>query len=134
MSIKAMEVTFPGGRRVDARYAEFTVRTDQKPENGGGGSAPAPYDLFLASIATCAGIYVLSFLQKRGLAADGAGLTARFHRDPDAHRLSKVEIEIRLPPGFPAKYREAIVRAAEQCTVERTIKDPPEFVTKVAAD
>ena len=134
MSVRTMGVTFPGGKRVDARYAGLTIRTDQKLENGGEGSAPAPYDLFLASIATCAGIYVLSFLQKRGLAAEGSGLTARFHRDPDTHRMSKVEIEIQLPPDFPAKYRGAIARAAEQCTVERTIKDPPEFVTKVVTD
>lgn len=134
MSVKAMEVTFPGGKRVDARYAGFTIRTDQKPENGGEGSAPAPYDLFMASIATCAGIYVLSFLQKRGLTAEGSGLTARFHRDPETHRMSKIELDIRLPPGFPEKYRGAIVRAADQCAVERTIMDPPEIVTKVVTD
>jgi len=134
MSVRTMDVFFPGGKRVDTRYAGFTIRTDQSPKNGGEGSAPAPYDLFMASMATCAGIYVLSFLQERSLATEGAGLTAHFHRDPETHRMSRIEIEIRLPPDFPAKYRNAIVRAAEQCTVERTIKDPPEFVTKVAAD
>jgi ribosomal protein S12 methylthiotransferase accessory factor len=129
-----MEVTFPGGKRVDALYAGFTIRTDQRLENGGEGSAPAPYDLFMASIATCVGIYVLSFLQTRGLTAEGAGLTARFHRDPETRRMSKIEIVIKLPAGFPAKYRDAIVRVAEQCSVERTIKDPPEFVTSVTGD
>ncbi len=130
MSVRAMEVVFPGGKRVDARYAGFTIRTDQRPRNGGEGSAPAPYDLFMASIATCAGIYVLAFLQKRDLTTEGASVIARFHRDPQTHRMSKIEIDIRLPPGFPEKYRGAIIRAADQCAVERTIMDPPEIVTK----
>jgi len=131
MSIRTMEVFFPGGKRVDARYAGFTIKTDQRKENGGEGLVPAPYDLFMASIATCAGIYVLSFLQKRGLATEGAGITARFHRDPGTHRLSKIDLDIRLPSDFPEKYRGAIIRAADQCAVERTIMDPPEITTKV---
>ena len=131
MSARTMEVTFPGGKRVDARYAGFTIRTDQGPDDGGEGSAPAPYHLFMASLATCAGIYVLSFLQKRDLPTEGAGITARFHRDAETHRLTRVVLDLRLPPGFPEKYRKAIVRAAEQCAVARTMADPPEIVTGV---
>ena len=64
-SIERIEVGFPGGQRVDARVRGFTIATDQSPEHGGEGSAPQPYDLFLSSIATCAGIYALKFCQSR---------------------------------------------------------------------
>ena len=134
MSVRTMEVAFPGGKRVDALYHGFTIKTDQSVQNGGEGSSPAPYDLFMASIATCAGIYVLSFLQKRDLPTEGAGITAHFHRDSETHRMSKIEIDIRLPSGFPEKYRDAIIRAADQCAVERTIMDPPKIVTKALVE
>ena len=77
-----IEVSFPGGKRVDARVGGFTMATDQPTELGGDGSAPAPFDLFLASIATCAGIYVLGFCQARGLATDGLALVQHHEVDP----------------------------------------------------
>jgi putative redox protein len=132
MKTTEMQVSFPGGKRVDAHYGGFTVKTDQSRRSGGDASAPAPYTLFLASIATCAGIYVLSFLQARKLPVEGAGLVARFGRDEQTGALQRCEIEIRLPPGFPAKYRRAIERAANECAVERAIVHPelPKFVVR----
>ncbi len=56
-----IDVTFPGQKRVAARVGSFVIATDQPPSLGGANTAPAPYDLFLASVATCAGIYALSF-------------------------------------------------------------------------
>jgi ribosomal protein S12 methylthiotransferase accessory factor len=82
---EAIQVSFPGGKRVDAQVGAFTIRTDQPTEGGGEGSAPAPYDLFLASLATCAGIYVLGFCQARGIPTDGLALTQRHELDPDTH-------------------------------------------------
>ena len=64
-------IDFPGGARVDAHFGPYTVKTDQPPSGGGQGSAPAPFSLFLASIGTCAGIYVLGFCRQRGLPTDG---------------------------------------------------------------
>ncbi len=98
-------------------------------DSGGDNSAPAPFDLFLLSIGTCAGYYVLSFLQQRGLSTDGAGIVLRREVDQDSHLPSKISLEIRLPGDFPEKYRDAVVRAAEQCAVKRALENPPAFET-----
>ena len=122
-----MEITFPGGVAVEARFADFSVRTDQPVASGGQNSAPAPFDLFLTSMGTCAGLFVLLFCQQRQLPTDGLKLSLETERDDERHRLSKVRIAILLPPDFPEKYRRAVIRAANQCSVKRAILDPPEF-------
>ena len=124
-----MEVFFPGNKKVHARYKGFVIETDQSAHGGGDGTAPAPFDLFLTSIGTCAGIFVLAFMQQRGLSTEGAGITMRTEHDREAGLISKISLEIKLPPGFPEKYRDAVVRAAEQCTVKRHLDHPPLFET-----
>jgi putative redox protein len=126
-----MEIFFPGNMRVDARYKGFLVQTDQPTASGGDESAPAPFDLFLASIGTCAGVYVLSFLRQRGLPTEGAGIVMRQERDPETKLVSKIALEIKLPTGFPQKYRKAVIRAAESCAVRRHLDNPPAFETSV---
>jgi ribosomal protein S12 methylthiotransferase accessory factor len=120
-----IEVAFPGAKRVDAHIGNFVVRTDQPTELGGDGSAVAPYDLFLASLATCAGIYVLGFCQARGLSTNGLALRQRHELDPDTKLVRRVLLELELPMGFPERYRTAIVRAAEGCKVKRTMAAAP---------
>lgn len=122
-----LTVSFPGGKRVDADGLGHTIRTDQAPEAGGEGSAPEPYLLFLASLGTCAGIYVLSFCQRRGISAEGLSLTQRMDFHPASGRLERVSLTIHIPPSFPEKYREALVRAADQCAVKKVLFDPPVF-------
>ena len=124
-----MEITFPGGKKIDASYKGFTIKTDQSVYGGGEGSAPEPFTLFLASLGTCAGIYVLSFCQQRNIDTEGLKIIQRMERDPEARLIGKITLEICLPPTFPEKYRNAVIRAAEQCTVERQLKNPPEIVT-----
>ncbi len=102
----------------------------QPVEAGGEGSAPTPFDYFLASLGTCAGIYVLSFCQQREIATEGLALTQRMElatTGDGKKKLSKGAIEITLPPGFPEKYLNAVVKAAELCAVKKAIMDPPEF-------
>jgi ribosomal protein S12 methylthiotransferase accessory factor len=130
-----MTVSFPGNLKVDAEFGGFTVHTDQPVAAGGDGSAPAPFSLFLASIGTCAGIYLLSFLKQRGLDTQEAGVTMRTVQDPETGLIGTVELELHLPADFPEKYSAAVVRAVELCAVKRHLADPPEFVvsTKAAA-
>jgi ribosomal protein S12 methylthiotransferase accessory factor len=120
-----IEVTFPGGKRVDARVGAYVVRTDQPVESGGEGSAVAPFDLFLASIATCAGIYVLGFCQARGLPTVGVKLRQEVAIDPATKLPQRVRLELTLPAAFPEKYRTAVLRAAEGCKVKKTIAAAP---------
>lgn len=122
-----LTVTFPGGKRVDAQILGHTIKTDQAPEAGGEGTAPEPYLLFLASLGTCAGIYVLSFCQRRGLSTEGIFLRQRMDFDPSGGRLERVTLAIHVPPSFPGKYRDALVRAADQCAVKKVLFDPPAF-------
>jgi ribosomal protein S12 methylthiotransferase accessory factor len=120
-----MEIVFGGGKRVNALYKGFTIKTDQPPDLGGDGSAPSPFDLFLTSIGACAGFYVFSFCQERGISTEGIQLIQRMERDPQAKMVRKIEIEIHLPEKFPEKYRGAVVKAAELCTVKKHLDDPP---------
>jgi len=120
-----IEVTFPGGKRVDARVGRFVLRTDQPVELGGEGSAVAPFDLFLASLATCAGIYVVGFCQARGLSTEGITLRQHVEVDAGTHLPSRIRLELGLPPSFPERYRVAVARAAEGCKVKKTMAAQP---------
>lgn len=122
-----MNIRFPGGLAVEAALDGLAVRTDQPEAAGGGGSAPSPFDLFLASIGTCAGYYALRFCQTRGLPTEGMTLKLTAQKDPAVKRVTRVAIEIDLPPDFPPRYRDAIVRATDQCSVKRHLLDPPEI-------
>ena len=128
-----MLIDFPGGARVDAHFNGFTVRTDQGPQGGGEASAPTPFDLFLASLGTCAGIYVLGFCRQRGLPTEGIQLRERVLRNPETRKLEAVEIDIEVPPTFPEKYHAALGRAAAPCAVKKQLEAPPaiQVATKV---
>ena len=120
-----MIIDFPGGARVDAHFGGFTVPTDQPSAGGGQGSAATPLLTFLSTIGTCAGIYVLGFCRQRGIPTDGIRLVQRMGVDPVTRLVSDVDVTIELPAGFPEKYREAVVRAADQCAVKKHFERPP---------
>ena len=122
-----MVVTLPGGKRVDTQIGAHVIRTDQPVANGGEDTAPSPFNLFLAAVGTCAGIYVAGFCQKRGLPTDGIRLRQRNHFDPETGVLRRVEIDVEVPPSFPEKYHEALVRVADQCAVKKAIQAQPVF-------
>jgi ribosomal protein S12 methylthiotransferase accessory factor len=123
-------VTLPGGRRVDAQLGAHVVRTDQPIENGGEDTAPSPYQLFLAALGTCAGIFVQGFCAKRGLSTEGIRIRERPFQDPETGTLARVELDIEVPPEFPEKYREALIRVVDQCSVKRAIQAQPTFETR----
>lgn len=122
-----MNVDFPGGMLVTAHLSGHDIPTDQPVQSGGQASAPTPFMLFLASLGACAGYYVLSFCKQRDLPTEGIRIVQRMENDPISHMISRVEIEIQLPAEFPAKYRSAVIRAAEQCTVKKHLESPPQL-------
>ena len=124
---KTIEVTFPGGKKVDAKVGTWTVNTDQSERHGGGETAPEPFQLFLASLATCSGIFALEFCTTRKIPTEGLGVTLHAERDPEQKRYTRMTTELRLPDGFPEKYEKAIKRAVDLCSVKKHILDPPEF-------
>jgi ribosomal protein S12 methylthiotransferase accessory factor len=127
-----MVIDFPGGAKVDAHFGPYTIQTDQKTADGGEGSAPTPFEVFLASLGTCAGIYVLGFCRKRGIPTEGIRIIQRSHPNPTTGMVEKVELEIQVPPSFPREYYSALIRSAELCKVKKTLEQPPQFeiVTK----
>lgn len=122
-----MQIRFPGGKKVQAVYDDMTVLTDQPVIDGGSGSAPSPFDLFLASIGTCAGYYVLSFCQKNNIPTEQIKLTAQFLRNPATHLVENIAIDIQVPKEFPEKYKSAVIKAAGLCTVKRHLEQPPQI-------
>ena len=113
-------INFPGGARVDARVRDHIIQTDQPASGGGDDSAPSPFELFLASIGTCAGIYVLGFCRQRNLPAEGIRIVQRVRADT-------IELEIQVPPAFPKQYLGALIRSAELCKVKKTLENPPQL-------
>ncbi len=124
-----MIIDFPGGAKVDAHFDQFTVKTDQPPMGGGEGSAPTPFSVFLASIGTCAGIYVLGFCRQRGLPTEGIRIIQRMQRDPATGLIGQVDLEIQVPPEFPEKYHDSLIRSANMCAVKKHLEHPPSFNT-----
>jgi ribosomal protein S12 methylthiotransferase accessory factor len=129
-----MTITFPGGARVDAAFGPYVVSTDQPAMGGGEGSAPTPFQTFLASMGTCAGIYVLGFCKQRGLETDGIRLEQRIEVDPATRMVSKVLLDIHVPADFPEKYLPALIRSAEQCAVKKHMENPPQFAIETVVD
>jgi putative redox protein len=122
-----MIIDFPGGAKVDAHFGSYTVHTDQPSMGGGDGSAPTPFAVFLASVGTCAGIYVLGFCRQRGLPTEGIRIIQRMYNDPFSGMVGKIDLEIQVPPSFPEKYRPSLVRSAELCAVKKHFESPPQF-------
>ncbi|MEJ2589511.1 MAG: OsmC family protein [Deltaproteobacteria bacterium] len=128
---KTIVVSFPGGKGVDADMDGMKIQTDQAEENGGQGRAPEPFQLFMASIATCAGIYALEFCRAREIPTDDMALTMRYDFDPKKGLCDALQIDLKVPLGFPEKYEKAVLRVMDLCTVKRQMLNPPEFIMRV---
>ena len=120
-------VTFEGKKQIVAHIGEHKITTDQPVMAGGDNIAPAPFSLFLASLGTCAGIYVKSFCDQRGISTDGITLTQKHNFNPVTHMIEELTICINLPSGFPDKYKDAVIKVAEQCAVKKHIQNPPKM-------
>ncbi len=120
-----MIIYFRGGARGDAHFGPFVVPTDQPPTGGGQSSAPTPFATFLSTVGTCAGIYVLGFCRQRGIPTDDIRLVQRIAANPLTGMVSEISVTIELPDSFPAKYVDAVVRAADQCAVKKHFEHPP---------
>jgi len=122
-----MKIYFPGGKKVYAETNGFIIQTDQPVKDGGENTAPSPFELFLASLGTCAGFYVLSFCQGRGIDPAAIEIRQSMEHDSQTHLITMVNIEIILPATFPGKYRAAVIQAAQLCTVKKHLENPPRF-------
>jgi len=120
-----MKISFTGGKKVDAEYKGFMIKTDQPEHEGGNGAAPEPFSLFLASIGTCTGVYVLYFCQKRKIPTENIKLVLKTHKDEETHMINKINIEIQVPENFPDNYKNAVIKSAGLCAVKKHLEKPP---------
>ncbi|KAF0184011.1 MAG: hypothetical protein FD164_608 [Nitrospirae bacterium] len=128
-----MKISFPGGKKVNAEFSGMIVQTDQPARYGGEGSAPSPFEYFLASIGTCAGIFVLSFCQERKIPTEGMSILQRVEYTPNEAGkpvMDRIILEIHVPAHFPEKYHNAVIKVADQCAVKKAIMNPPKFEVK----
>ncbi len=129
-----IEVKFSGNKKVDAHVDGMVIKTDQSVQAGGDGSAPDPFTYFLASLATCAGIFVKGFCDKRGIDTEGINIVQTWDRNPDTRMIENLTIDVKLPASFPDKYKSAVISSANLCAVKRHLQNPPnmEVITSVA--
>ncbi len=127
MSPKELKVVFGEKYRIDVDYKGFTVKTDQPVRDGGDGTAPAPFDYFLVSLAACAGYYALAFCRERKIPTEGLAVTMTTEKGEVSKMIDKITFIVDLPTGFPEKYRFAIVKAVDHCTVKANILRAPQF-------
>jgi putative redox protein len=131
MGVENMEmkynITFAGNKKVDAHFRGFTLKSDQPVADGGDNDAPSPLEIFLASIGMCAGFYIVAFCQSRSIPTDNITMTQNIMRNDTTHMVEKININIVLPPDFPEKYKSAIVKTAQSCSVKKFLDAPPEI-------
>lgn len=127
MNPKELKVVFGDGYRIDVDYKGFLVKTDQPVRDGGEGAAPSPFDTFLASLAACAGYYALAFCRERKIPTEGLGVTMTTERGEVSKMIDKITFTVDRPAGFPEKYRFAIVKAVDHCTVKAHVLRAPQF-------
>lgn len=121
-----LKVTLEGNKKVSTQVGDHRIMTDQPEKNGGSNSAPAPYDLFVASIATCAGFYVQSYCDNKNIDASGIEIVLKATRD-DKNVINGFVTTIQVPAEFPEKLYGALEKVAAQCAVKKTIVNAPEF-------
>jgi ribosomal protein S12 methylthiotransferase accessory factor len=126
-----IEVLFEDNMKVNARVGKHVLKTDQPERSGGDDTAPSPFEYFLASIGTCAGIYVKRFCDQRGIDPSNIRIVQKHNYNLKTHLIDKIDIEIKLPDDFPEKYRSAIIKVANQCAVKKHLQTPPEIEVEV---
>jgi len=124
---KELKVVFGENYKIDVEYKGFTVKTDQPVREGGDGTAPAPFDYFLISLAACAGFYALAFCRERKIATEGLAVTMTAEKGESSRLIEKITVMVQLPLNFPEKYKLAVVKAVDHCTVKANILQAPRF-------
>ncbi len=122
-----INITFAGNKKVGAHFRGFTLKSDQPVADGGDNTAPSPLEIFLASIGMCAGFYIISFCQSRSISTSNISITQTVVRNDKTHMVEKIMIDINLPPDFPEKYKAAVVKSAQSCSVKKFLDAPPEI-------
>jgi ribosomal protein S12 methylthiotransferase accessory factor len=123
-----IKVNFLDNLRLEAKFDDFTVVADQPIRYKGDGSAPGPFDYFLASSALCAAYFVKLYCQTRSIPTENIRLSQNNIVDPDNRYNQIFKIQVELPADISDKDRQGILRSIERCTVKKVVQTGPEFV------
>ena len=123
-----IKVNFLDNLRLEAKFDDFTVVADQPIRYKGDGSAPGPFDYFLASSALCAAYFVKLYCNTRNISTDNIRLSQNNIVDPENRYKQTFKIQVELPADISAKDRQGILRSIERCTVKKAVQTGPDFV------
>jgi len=123
-----IKVNFLDNLRLEAKFDDFTVVADQPIRYKGDGSAPGPFDYFLASSALCAAYFVKLYCNTRNIPTDNIRLSQNNIVDPENRYKQTFKIQVELPADISAKDRQGILRSIERCTVKKAVQTGPDFV------
>ena len=123
-----IKVNFLDKLRLEAKFDDFTVVADQPIRYKGDGSAPGPFDYFLASSALCAAYFVKLYCNTRNIPTDNIRLSQNNIVDPENRYKQIFKIQVELPADISDKDRQGILRSIERCTVKKVVQTGPEFV------
>ncbi len=129
-----IKVNFLDNLRLEAKFDDFTVVADQPIRYKGDGSAPGPFDYFLASSALCAAYFVKLYCQTRNISTDNIRLSQNNIVDPENRYNQIFKIQVELPADISAKDRQGILRSIDRCTVKKVVQTGPEFVIEEVAN
>jgi len=121
-----IQIKFNKNFQIEADIEGTKIMSDQSKDSGGDGTAPNPYQYFIASIGLCVAHYVNAFCKQRDISTEDIKITEQVSVDPSSGKTMFNSI-IKLPASFPDKYREALLKTAEGCKVKKTIQSLPEF-------
>ena len=126
-----LTINLKGNMKVDADIRGFKVSTDQPKHQNGDNTAPTPLEIFFASLGTCAGVNVADFCIERKISYKDIEIRMVIDRDDKTHAVQRINLNIRVPPDFPPKYKGALLKVVDACAVKKTIKSQPEIVAAV---
>src|SRR5690554_2329729 len=133
MGLFSMEikVNFLDNLRLEAKFDDFTVIADQPIRYKGDGSAPGPFDYFLASSALCAAYFVRVYCLSRDICTDNIRISQNNIVDPENRYKHIFKIQVELPDDLPEKHRQGIVRSIDRCTVKKVVQTGPDFQIEI---
>ena len=129
-----INVNFLDNLRLEAKFDDFTVIADQPIRYKGDGSAPGPFDYFLASSAMCAAYFVKVYCNSRDIPTDGISVSQNNIVDPDNRYQQTFKIQVQLPDSISERDRTGILRAIDRCTVKRVVQNQPEFIVEAVTN
>ena len=122
-----IETSYPGNLKVAAEFDDFVIESDQPIRYKGDGTAPGPFDYFLASSAMCAAYFVKVYCKARDISTDDISITQDNIVDPENRYQQTFQIRAELPESISEKDREGIIASMNRCTVKRVIQNNPGF-------